>query len=65
MHANLVRTMMRPFDPAARSAMAQAALEAGLAFTNAILGATHAMSHQAAGCSTCPTASSTACCCRT
>ena len=37
-HANLVRTMMRPNDPAARSAMAQAALEAGLAFTNAILG---------------------------
>jgi alcohol dehydrogenase class IV len=36
-HANLVRTMMRPHDPAARSAMAQAALEAGLAFTNAIL----------------------------
>ena len=48
-HANLVRTMMRPYDPAARSAMAQAALEAGLAFTNAILGATHAMSHQAGG----------------
>ena len=48
-HANLVRTMMRPHDTAARSAMAQAALEAGLAFTNAILGATHAMSHQAGG----------------
>ena len=30
-------------------AMAQAALEAGLAFTNAILGATHAMSHQVGG----------------
>ncbi len=29
--------------------MAQAALEAGLAFTNAILGATHAMSHQVGG----------------
>jgi alcohol dehydrogenase class IV len=29
--------------------MAQAALEAGLALTNAILGATHAMSHQAGG----------------
>jgi alcohol dehydrogenase len=48
-HANLVRTMMRPNDAAARCAMAQAALEAGLAFTNAILGATHAMSHQAGG----------------
>ena len=34
---------------AARSRMAQAALEAGLAFTNAILGATHAMSHQVGG----------------
>jgi 1,3-propanediol dehydrogenase len=29
--------------------MAQASLEAGLAFTNAILGATHAMSHQVGG----------------
>ena len=48
-HANLVRTMMRPNDTAARTAMAQAALEAGLAFTNAILGATHAMSHQVGG----------------
>ena len=38
-----------PNDTAARSSMAQAALEAGLAFTNAILGATHAMSHQVGG----------------
>ena len=29
--------------------MAQASLEAGLAFSNAILGATHAMSHQVGG----------------
>jgi alcohol dehydrogenase len=41
--------MVRPGDTAPRGAMAQAALEAGLAFTNAILGATHAMSHQAGG----------------
>ena len=34
---------------AARVLMAQAALEAGLAFTNAILGAAHAMSHQVGG----------------
>jgi alcohol dehydrogenase len=47
--ANLERTMLRPDDATARGAMAQAALEAGLAFTNAILGATHAMSHQAGG----------------
>ncbi|WP_375483459.1 iron-containing alcohol dehydrogenase [uncultured Jatrophihabitans sp.] len=32
-----------------RSNMAQASLEAGLAFSNAILGATHAMSHQVGG----------------
>jgi alcohol dehydrogenase len=48
-HGNLVRTMTRPHDSAARCSMAQAALEAGLAFTNAILGATHAMSHQVGG----------------
>jgi alcohol dehydrogenase len=47
--ANLARTMHRPEDTGARSRMAQAALEAGLAFTNAILGATHAMSHQVGG----------------
>jgi alcohol dehydrogenase class IV len=48
-HGNLARTMHRPDDTDARSRMAQAALEAGLAFTNAILGATHAMSHQVGG----------------
>ncbi len=48
-NGNLARTMVRPDDAAARSSMAQAALEAGLAFTNAILGATHAMSHQVGG----------------
>ena len=46
---NLPATMLRPRDATARSLMAQAALEAGLAFTNAILGATHAMSHQVGG----------------
>lgn len=48
-NSNLAETMLRPHDPTARSLMAQAALEAGLAFTNAILGATHAMSHQVGG----------------
>ncbi|MFP5072698.1 iron-containing alcohol dehydrogenase [Pseudonocardia nantongensis] len=48
-HANLPRTMIRRQDDGPRTAMAQAALEAGLAFTNAILGATHAMSHQVGG----------------
>lgn len=46
---NLVHTMERPTEMPARILMAQAALEAGLAFTNAILGAAHAMSHQVGG----------------
>ncbi|SHK70321.1 Alcohol dehydrogenase, class IV [Pseudonocardia thermophila] len=46
---NLAHTMEEPDDAAARQCMAHAALEAGLAFTNAILGATHAMSHQVGG----------------
>jgi alcohol dehydrogenase class IV len=46
---NLVETIERPDEMPARVLMAQAALEAGLAFTNAILGATHAMSHQVGG----------------
>lgn len=46
---NLVHTMERPDQMPARVMMAQAALEAGLAFTNAILGAAHAMSHQVGG----------------
>lgn len=47
--AHLRTTMTRPSDPAARAGMAEASLQAGLAFTNAILGATHAMSHQVGG----------------
>lgn len=46
---NLAHTMYAPDDTAARICMAQGALEAGLAFSNAILGATHAMSHQVGG----------------
>ncbi|WP_068268952.1 iron-containing alcohol dehydrogenase [Aldersonia kunmingensis] len=46
---NLPATMVRPGDMPARVEMAQASLEAGLAFTNAILGAAHAMSHQVGG----------------
>ncbi|MEW5810761.1 MAG: iron-containing alcohol dehydrogenase [Actinomycetota bacterium] len=46
---NLADTLERPDEMPARVQMAQAALEAGLAFTNAILGATHAMSHQVGG----------------
>jgi alcohol dehydrogenase class IV len=46
---NLRTTITAPREPGARSRMAQASLNAGLAFTNAILGATHAMSHQVGG----------------
>ncbi|CAM3489976.1 iron-containing alcohol dehydrogenase [Mycolicibacterium frederiksbergense] len=46
---NLVTTIEQPREMSARVLMAQAALEAGLAFTNAILGAAHAMSHQVGG----------------
>jgi 1,3-propanediol dehydrogenase len=49
MTPNLVRTMLEPAREEPRAAMAQGALEAGMAFTNAILGATHAMSHQVGG----------------
>ena len=47
--SDLTRTITAPSDFGARLNMAQASLEAGLAFSNAILGATHAMSHQVGG----------------
>jgi alcohol dehydrogenase class IV len=47
--ANLCQSLSQPGDPGIGERMAQASLEAGLAFTNAILGATHAMSHQVGG----------------
>ncbi|MDO9455523.1 iron-containing alcohol dehydrogenase [Nocardioides sp.] len=47
--AHLRTTMTSPHDEPARRKMAQASLQAGLAFSNAILGATHAMSHQVGG----------------
>ena len=46
---HLLHTQLRPTETASRLAMAQGSLEAGMAFTNAILGATHAMSHQVGG----------------
>ena len=46
---NLLPTQLRPKESSLRLAMAQGSLEAGMAFTNAILGATHAMSHQVGG----------------
>nr|WP_285479901.1 iron-containing alcohol dehydrogenase [Amycolatopsis sp. NBRC 101858] len=48
-HGNLVRSIDEPGERSSRMLMAQASLEAGLAFTNAILGAAHAMSHQVGG----------------
>ena len=38
-----------PLDLTAKEAMAQASLQAGMAFTNALLGATHAIAHQIGG----------------
>ena len=46
---HLRATMERPQDLTARAKMAQASLQAGMAFSNTILGATHAMSHQVGG----------------
>lgn len=46
---HLPRTAHRPGEAIPRLAMALGSLEAGMAFTNAILGATHAMSHQVGG----------------
>ena len=46
---HLVRSVHDPLDAEARTGMARASLSAGLAFTNAILGAAHAISHQIGG----------------
>jgi alcohol dehydrogenase class IV len=46
---NIERLVNSETDEESRTSMAQASLSAGLAFTNAILGATHAMSHQVGG----------------
>nr|WP_051031420.1 iron-containing alcohol dehydrogenase [Nocardia veterana] len=46
---NLPHTLARPRRAGPRIAMAHGALSAGLAFSNTILGITHAMSHQVGG----------------
>ncbi|MDL9937012.1 iron-containing alcohol dehydrogenase [Gordonia sp. ABSL1-1] len=46
---SIERFVGNPADERAGTDMAYAALEAGMAFTNAILGATHAMSHPVGG----------------
>jgi alcohol dehydrogenase class IV len=45
----LLRSIEQPKRAEPRLAMAQASLEAGMAFSNTILGAAHAMSHQVGG----------------
>ncbi len=47
--AHLSAALDDPADLAAREGMARAALQAGLAFSSALLGATHAISHQIGG----------------
>jgi len=46
---HLPRAVQHPLDLEAREAIARASLQAGLAFTNALLGATHAIAHQIGG----------------
>jgi alcohol dehydrogenase len=46
---NLPPALRAPFDPLARGNLMVASLEAGLAFSNASLGATHAMAHAVGG----------------
>lgn len=47
--ANLRSSVASQVDEAAKIAMAQASLHAGIAFSNAVLGLTHAMTHQIGG----------------
>lgn len=46
---HLLPALDRPGDLAPREGLARASLQAGLAFSNALLGATHAISHQIGG----------------
>lgn len=48
-HQNLVKVMANPTDISLREKMMLGSLEAGLAFSNAILGAVHAMAHSLGG----------------
>src|SRR6202030_875957 len=46
---HLLPALDRPGDLRPREGLARASLQAGLAFSNALLGATHAISHQLGG----------------
>jgi alcohol dehydrogenase class IV len=46
---HLPRAVQDPLDITAREGMARASLQAGMAFSNALLGATHAIAHQIGG----------------
>ena len=48
-HANLLRTLAQPDNLELRSKMMLGSLQAGLAFSNASLGAVHAMAHSLGG----------------
>jgi 1,3-propanediol dehydrogenase len=51
---HLLPALDSPGDLCSREGLARASLRAGLAFTNALLGATHAISHQLGGASDLP-----------
>ncbi len=46
---HLLASLEDPYDLGAKEGIARASLQAGLAFSNALLGATHAISHQIGG----------------
>jgi alcohol dehydrogenase class IV len=48
-YSHLLETLLKPDDLGLRSIMMRASLEAGLAFSNASLGAVHAMAHSLGG----------------
>lgn len=48
--SSLTRRVDAPHDLGARTEMARASLQAGMAFTNSLLGLCHALSHQIGGC---------------
>ena len=60
--SSLLGAIAEPQNLESRSNMMLGSLQAGLAFSNASLGALHAMAHSLGGCGTCPTDNVTPCC---